>query len=422
MPESSSTAALRPLELAAWSLPSRGPSLRDRAAGPLLVQCVLLLATARTFAPAAFDLLTVGRPPAGQQLLASPAAVLLTRLLTVALCAAVLAFHAGVVRLQLSALLAVTAATLAVEAASAARGGGAPVLAPVLALAVLSVAGNAELSRSACVDLVRRCLAPVVLASLLLAVVAPQAAKYGIVDAPFGSRSARLAGVTTQPNTLGAVAGVLVVALVADQRRRIALFAAGLVALYLTQSYTAWLATAVAVAVVLTARARRRPGPSWIGLPVLLVAVLAGLAGLATRAGVPAQVGTVSGRRALWDYVAARWSEQFWLGHGPGVWGRLVTTGELPAWAVHAHNQPLNTLFVSGALGGLLLAAFSGLLVLQGARAWSAGQALGAALVGFQVVRCFSEVPFELFFGGLNVVVLGLTWAALRASPPVAEP
>lgn len=387
------------------------------AAARVLAQLVVLVYTGRTFLPTAYDLLAAGRPPAGQQPVVSSGSAALTRLLTILLCLCVLAFLAHAPALRFPALAAATTGLVLAEVLAAVRSGNAALLPPLLAASVLLVAMSSALPRQSCLRLARRCLAPVVLGSLGLAVLLPALAKYGLTEAAWGTRDARLAGLTTQPNTLGAVAGLLCVVLLAGRRSRStpSLFLASLVALYLTQSYTSWLATAVAVAIVLSSR-RRVGGSGGVVVPLAAGCTLVGLTLLAlTRLGFTEQLGTVSGRRVLWDLVLQRWSEAPLLGHGPQVWSELIAVGVLPPWAVHAHNQLLNSLFVAGLLGVAALAWLGTLLVLHSLRCWSVGWALGAALVAFQLVRSYSEVPFELFFGGFNVVVLAVAGAALLA-------
>jgi O-antigen ligase len=387
-----------------------------------LAHAVLLIYVARTFLPNAYDLVVSGRPATTEQLVPSDTATVLTRALTILLVAAIVTFVSRAPVLRLGGTPMVLAALIGVEIVSAARSGRTSLLAPLLAVGVVLVAASSRPSPMFAARLAQHCAAPVVLASLLLAVVDPSTAKFGITESLWGSREGRLAGITVQPNTLGAMAGVLVVATVAVRRSRWSapLMAAGVCALYLSQSYTSWFATIAGVVAIgagpgLTARTRAIVASLLVaGAPVV------GLLAMNLRSA--GDLTAVSGRRELWDLVGQLWQDARLLGHGPQVWGELILSGALPPWAVHGHNQLVHSLFVSGLLGTTILTGLLLLLAVSSVRMWLCGHTFAAALLTFQLVRSYSEVPFELFFGGMNVVVLAVLAAALAAPTAAKRP
>ncbi len=387
-----------------------------------LAHAVLLVYAARTFLPNAYDLVVTGRPGPGQELVASGMASALTQALTVLLGAMILLFGSRAPALRLGGLPSIVAALVGVEILSAARTGRPSLLAPLLVVAVVIVAYSAQPSHDFAARLAQHCAAPVVLASLLLAVVDPATAKFGIVDAVWGSREARLAGITVQPNTLGAFAGLLVVATLAVRRSRWSapLLVAGVYALYLSQSYTSWFATVGGVVAGLAGP--RLAVRARVLVAALLLASAPVVALLVVRLQNAGQLATVSGRRALWDLMGERWQETPLLGHGPQVWRDLIASGGLPPWAVHGHNQFLHALFVSGMVGTAALTFLLLLLAVRSVRTWRTGHTFAAALFTFQLIRSYSEVPFELFFGGTNVVILAVLSTALAAPTTAARP
>ena len=392
-----------------------------RAAGVSLLPLLLWMLVLRTVAPGALDLVLEGRPPPGtvQELSTSARGLglLLALVLLVVAARAVLCESDARTRSATGLLGAAWIAYLVLELASTALHGDLP-LVPVATglLVLLAVARSGPLPPGTVARLVLPLLA-VLHACLLLVVVAPATAKFGDPNAPWLSRDGRLAGVLEQPNQVGLLAAVLTVVLASrhcsGSRWRLLHLAVSGSALLLSASYTSWIATACALLVLWAGQYLRNAG--------VLTLVLAGggLAAVTVRllssrfAGDDA-LSTFSGRRALWGLVAQGWRERPVLGHGSGVWSRLIAESGVEPWVVHAHNQLLNTLYVGGAVGLVaLLVAVTATAVTAG-RLWQRGRALPLALLALQLVRSHTEVPFELAFGGLNLVYLVLVLALVR--------
>jgi O-antigen ligase len=251
--------------------------------------------------------------------------------------------------------------------------------------------------------------------SLLLAVLAPAAAKYGDVGAGWFTRNARLAGPFSTPNEESNLFAIGVTLWAARWRRRgggtpklgtLLQLAVVALPLLLSQSYTAWAATAAGLTVVMLGpRGTRGWRPSKLWLLALLAAVyparelLRFLDAQQTPAGF-------SGRRAVWDFVGQHWRDAYLIGHGPGAWRTLVESGAVPAWAVNGHSQVLDTLYTTGLVGLSALIVLVVAMSLRSARLWRHGSVAALGCLVVELVRSYTEVPFQILFGGLNLFVL----------------
>lgn len=204
--------------------------------------------------------------------------------------------------------------------------------------------------------------------SVLLAVVDPSVGLTASARSSAWLFEERVAGVFEHPNGLGLFAGVgLVVSwCLGGWKRLVGVPLCGL-ALIGSDSRTAWLGTGAALCVLVAGALGRRSG-SRHGSSAILARVVFGAIGAALLA--LAAVGYAfpsersngfTGRRAVWNFVLDNWSENAIIGHGPQEWRRLIASGDLPAYAGQAHSQVLETLYVTGLIGMILLA---GLLVL----------------------------------------------------------
>jgi len=269
--------------------------------------------------------------------------------------------------------------------------------------------------------------------SLLLAVLAPAAAKYGDVGASWFTRNARLAGPFSTPNEESNLFAIGVTLWAASWRRQrgsgsrlrtTMQLAVIVLPLLLSQSYTAWAAAVAGVSIVMLGpRGRRVWRPSKLWVFALLAAVYPARQLLRFLDAQQAPTG-YSGRRAVWDFVAQHWRDAYLLGHGPGAWRNLVESGAVPAWAVNGHSQLLDTLYTTGIVGVASLGVVLLAMCIRGVRLWLGGSAAAFACLAVELVRSYTEVPFQILFGGLNLFVLLLVLGLMahRRETPSALP
>lgn len=196
----------------------------------------------------------------------------------------------------------------------------------------------------------------------------------------------------------------------------------------------AWLAAAAGVLVYLGVAAKARPRAPRAALLAGLVALgVAGLSAgvLAQRARRPADSARVEVWKTAWD----AFQRQPWLGSGPDTFEQVFRRHRSEAFVrsmsstthfqAHAHNDLLQTLATSGALGA---AAYLYLLVLlwratlarlgePAARATAA--ALGAGLLALFINMKFNPVSLEVL---ALAAVLCAALCALTSPPPGAGP
>ncbi len=185
----------------------------------------------------------------------------------------------------------------------------------------------------------------------------------------------RVAGLFSDPNTMGqaAAVGVLASVLLLLHARRVGGAAVCgvvcLIGLASTQSRTAsiGLAAALVVGVLRTRRAR----VAGMLAAVLLVGFVLWLPGAGsfgaeslTRSGDAQEVATLTGRTRVWKSVVEVVPERPIIGHGAGsspeVVSELVRDGRISWPALHAHNAVLQVLLTGGVTGVVLLVAAFG--------------------------------------------------------------
>jgi len=301
----------------------------------------------------------------------------------------------------------------------------------VSALALLTF-GWLEIEPDVAAWIALRLIAAVALLSLVLVVFKPEIAKYGDLVAAWFTRDARLAGPFSTPNEesdLFALGVVLAVGLWRRGNVRRPVFVPlglALTCLVLTQSYTAWFAAVAGAIVAISARKGGGEARRGRGIQVALVAIAVyPLSRLLLYLDSAGSLTGLSGRRLVWNYVDQNWRGARFLGHGAMAWGSLITHGALPAWAVNGHDQLLDTLYIGGIVGVTILACTVGMMTGRAIRLWWGGTSLAFACVVLEIVRSYTEVPFEPLFGGLNLfviaVILGLIARHDRAPVKGAE-
>lgn len=393
-----------------------------------LGQALIVALAFKALVPVGLQLVTTGRPPPGYQVTLTGLPALANQAASVALLGICLVALIGRRRLPLDRPVFIAWTLYALAAAlSAFLSGYVPRGTLAITILALLAAGVLQISREAAVRAAVATLAIAVALSLTLALVAPQVAQFAYdPQADWFSRDGRLAGVFEQPNLLALVSAFLLVLLCLGPRpkRRLwtrALMLVAATSLFLTQSYTAWLATAAALGCVQILRARRAHlGPRIASIVGAVVAVIL-LSSLLASLSESGQLTSVSGRTLVWDFVLTHWADAPLWGHGVGVWTELMQGGALPGWAVHAHNQYLNTLFVGGLVG---LSALGWALIATLHTSWRLarlGVDLALGLTALQVVRTYTEAPFELAYGGLNLLLLIVTLFCLNETETYVE-
>ncbi len=206
-----------------------------------------------------------------------------------------------------------------------------------------------------------------------------------------------------------------------------------------------WLGAAVAAAVMaalVAARAFRRPysgpqlGALWLALLLVLLALSSGpvtrlpaavverVASISTSPGLDAvadaevhdaNFATLE-RLAHWQAALAMWSQQPWLGQGPGHFELAYARFRLGRWPDplgHAHNYYLHALAESGLVGLASFLAFLGSAWWVAARAaWQRRFPLPAAL-GLGVAGVFSAVAVHSLVDNVFVHEMTITLGVL---------
>lgn len=245
----------------------------------------------------------------------------------------------------------------------------------------------------------------------------------------------RFWGLGSGPNSIAPLALVQLLLQIQQPRRHsvIWLFAnliaalAALVVLIWAQSQTTWAAAVIALPVILTRRAfdseiagtRFKAHNVVIGLTLAVFAlayvgtelirtdVFSAIAdrlpgsrseiwrssGLETATAIGDQV--MTGRGKIWQIAVDVWQGNPWFGFGAHAWAADFRSYYDINAGVHAHNQWLQALSVSGLIGFSALMIY---LVMLGSFAWktssaSRGLTLGILLV--ILIRAIAEVPLE---------------------------
>ncbi|MDR1768251.1 MAG: hypothetical protein LBR32_07480 [Propionibacteriaceae bacterium] len=128
-----------------------------------------------------------------------------------------------------------------------------------------------------------------------------------------------------------------------------------------------------------------------------------------------------SSRSDIWAVVVQHLWDDGWAGGGVYAMGSPFIADFLPLAAIHAHNQLLESILESGALGlALLVAAVAALL--WGALQPGPWRRERLALVVSLLFNCVVEVPLSLPLVGSSFVVIGLTAFVLTPFETAGEP
>ena len=251
----------------------------------------------------------------------------------------------------------------------------------------------------------------------------------------------RLAGITPHAVTLGLMAqlGLLMLLARPYARRWLNLSAWGVIglALFLAQSKTAWLAFVLCSGAMMLVR----HVPGWwrrVGDPLRptigllsLVALLLGVVLLAlvfmfgdisgrinnyvnTPAG--AQLLSLTGRDRIWAIAWEEWRRNPVFGYGPNIWNEEFRAIIGMRNATHAHNQFMDTLSRAGTVGASGLVFYAVVLLGMSLRFARATAGLSMALFLALFLRAVSEVPLVMLGYGPDLVIHVLLLMVLAAA------
>jgi len=228
----------------------------------------------------------------------------------------------------------------------------------------------------------------------------------------------RLWGLTSNANSIGPLAlTLLLLEMLQPTRRRLfgmMIVLVSLVVIVLSQSKTAWASAMVATLIISAYRHGQAPGGGVrLGLVATCVLGLAALASILlfidvgrvmdklsfTRAG--SDITTLTGRAAVWGAALETWKASPFFGYGPLAWGPEHRMQVGINFAVHAHNQFMQSLSEAGAFGAIALVIYFCLLLRASWRAASRTRGVSLGLMAFIAIRCVSEVPLDMS-GAIN--------------------
>ncbi len=293
----------------------------------------------------------------------------------------------------------------------------------LLPLVVLALFASAR-SGAPILSELRRVLVAVLAASLAMFVLAPGAATMTATRSAEGG-GARLAGVFSHPNGMGAAAAAALVLGLATSSglRRVAISLMALLTLALADSRTALVAAAVCIPLVLAAPAAvgARVDSDAVRRLILAVCSLAG--GTLVVQGLLANstdISSVNGRTLVWQYVIEEWQRQPALGAGPDGWSAARLLAEVPQYAGQAHNQFFETLYLYGLAGVVVLGLVVVVALVKAGRLWRTGAPAALALLVCILVTGFSESPLKFDISGLTAegAIALVAIAVIQAARP----
>jgi O-antigen ligase len=279
-----------------------------------------------------------------------------------------------------------------------------------------------QLSKVDPIVVIKQCLGLIVLTSLGVALLLPQLVVQPSYTGLIPGFNSRLWGLTSGANSLGSVAGTLLVLEAAEPSARRwlgkGIFFTAALALVLTQSKTSILAAVIGLLIVfgwrLMAGFQRKNLDGRNESLIILVTIFALLIGtisawtmfsdtnaitslerhLDPRA--VGNLGTATGRTWIWEVAVKGGLENPLFGQGLGFWSlenrlRWGLTG-----AVHAHNLFLDVFVRSGFVGLTALLIFLYFVFRYSIRAAQYTRGGSIALAAVFLVRATFEVPIQL--------------------------
>ncbi len=250
----------------------------------------------------------------------------------------------------------------------------------------------------------------------------------------------RFGGLAPSPVGMGALAQLCLVCLLALPYRRIGLnriaWVVALAVLFVAQSKTAWLCSILSSACLVAFRSgppfwRRFSDPLRPEFGVFCVSVfIAGVLALTLYlmfghvgnkltnffdSSEGEQLASFTGRTRIWAIAYAEWLRHPIFGYGPSIWDVSFRDSIGIPNATHAHNELMDVLSRSGAVGAASLVVYTVVLLVMSLRYANASGGLTLALFSILALRSVSEVPLSLFGYGtelINQLLLLMTLAA----------
>ncbi|MDB5947014.1 MAG: putative rane protein [Ramlibacter sp.] len=257
----------------------------------------------------------------------------------------------------------------------------------------------------------------------------------------------RLAGIAVHPVSLGMLALTGLLCLwhrpFASAWLNVPAWALGGSVLFLAQSKTAWISFVLCAAAMLAVRHAgnfwRRlsdPASNAFGILACSLFILATVTVMAvvTLGDVQAQLSdflesaqgaqliSMTGRDHIWAVALEEWHGNWWFGYGPGLWDAAFRASIGMPSATHAHNQYMDTLARSGAVGATVLVIYAIVLLVLSIRYARATRGLSLALFLALAMRSVSEVPLNLFGYGTELFTHLLLVVTLASTAAARQP
>ncbi|MBN9132034.1 MAG: O-antigen ligase family protein [Nitrosospira multiformis] len=280
-----------------------------------------------------------------------------------------------------------------------------------------------RLSKVDPIIVIKQCLGFIVLTSLVVAVLIPQLAVQPSYVGLIPGFNSRLWGLTTGANSLGSVAGVLLVLEAAEPSARRwlsnGIFFTAAVALVLTQSKTSILAAFLGLLIIFGYRlvtgfqGKKLGGRNENSILIILIAFFVLFIAAASAwvmffdtsvftslernldSRAVGRLATASGRTWIWEVAVRGGMENPLFGQGLGFWSleNRLRWGLLGA--AHAHNLFLDVFVRSGLVGLTTLLVFLYFVFRYSIRATRYTHAGSIALAVIFLVRATFEVPLQ---------------------------
>lgn len=281
-----------------------------------------------------------------------------------------------------------------------------PRSAVVLPIIVIGLLLAGHQSKHVPVSLFISSLGGIMWASLALAVIAPQWAFRGMTSTAVAAFMARLAGVTSHPNSLGGLAALaLAISLwpSVSGRVRCLVLPPTLAVLYLSESKTAWVAAITAVLLSWVFRNSKSHRASFkSALLIVIVGMLGTLGILSIDAGIASidpkaveSITTLTGRTALWATSLDLWLERPVLGYGQDAWSESWRAQYGYTFAGQAHNQFVQALVQTGLVGLLVNVFYLAVLGVAAIRTATATNGATLSIYAVLLLRCLTEAPLR---------------------------
>ncbi|TBR76043.1 MAG: O-antigen ligase domain-containing protein [Burkholderiaceae bacterium] len=251
----------------------------------------------------------------------------------------------------------------------------------------------------------------------------------------------RFGGLAPSPVGMGALAQVCLVCLLALPYRRASLnriaWGLALAVLFVAQSKTAWLCFILSSGLLIAFRSgpsfwRRFSDPMRPELGVLCVLVfIAGVLALALflifghvdnrvvnffSSSEGEQLTSLTGRTQIWAVAYAEWLRHPVFGYGPSIWDVAFRNSVGMPNATHAHNQFMDALSRSGAVGAASFVIYALVLFVLSLRYASSSRGLTLALFVIIALRSVAEVPLSLYGYGIELITHLLLLMTLAAA------